>query len=133
MKTKYVFIAIIFLFSISTNAQKTNKIASKKLTSIYTFSIFPKNQNSFSAINKKLKLNNFSFTFINVFDADFNQLSIETNNDYKTSSIFIDDDFNRFQNENLLKGFLIKNDPTRWNFHCPPPFSVQSTAQKITN
>lgn len=127
MKIKYIFLVTSFLLSISMNAQKTNTSSTKKPASIYTFSIFDKNQNSFSAINKKLKLNNFSFNFINVFDADFNQLSIETNNVYATSSIFVDDDFNRFQNENLLKGFLIKNDPTRWRFHCPNPLSVQPT------
>lgn len=127
MKTKYLFLAVIFLSCVSINAQKTNTTSTKKAASIYTFSIFDKNQNSFSAINKKLKLNNFSFTFISVFDVDFNEFSIETNNVYKTSSIFIEDDFNRFQNKNLLKGFLIKNDPTRWNFHCPNPLSVQPT------
>jgi len=127
MKTKYIVLTLIFLFSLSINAQKTHKSSISKPASIYTFSIFDNNQNSFSAINKKLKLNNFSFNFINVFDADFNQLSIETNNVYATSSIFVEDDLNRFQNENLLNGFLIKNDPTRWRFHCPNPLSVQPT------
>lgn len=125
MKIKYFFLVIIFLSSISINAQKTNTNFSKKPASIYTFSSFSKNKNSFSAINKKLSLNNFSFSFINVIDADFNQLSIETNNVYKNGSIFIVDDYNRIQNENLLKGFLIKNDPTRWNLQCPNPLSVQ--------
>lgn len=127
MKTKYIVLTLIFLFKLSINAQKIHKSSINKPASIYTFSIFDNNQNSFSAINKKLKLNNFSFNFINVFDADFNQLSIETNNVYATSSIFVEDDFNRFQNENLLNGFLIKNDPTRWRFHCPNPLSVQPT------
>lgn len=127
MKTKYIVLTLIFLFKLSINAQKIHKSSINKPASIYTFSIFDNNQNSFSAINKKLKLNNFSFNFINVFDADFNQLSIETNNVYETSSIFVEDDFNRFQNENLLNGFLIKNDPTRWRFHCPNPLSVQPT------
>lgn len=127
MKTKHIVLTLIFLFKLSINAQKIHKSSINKPASIYTFSIFDNNQNSFSAINKKLKLNNFSFNFINVFDADFNQLSIETNNVYETSSIFVEDDFNRFQNENLLNGFLIKNDPTRWRFHCPNPLSVQPT------
>ena len=127
MKTKHLFLVIIFLFSISLQAQKATKTSSKKPVSIYTFSNFSNDKNSFSAINKKLNLNDFNFVFIDIVDLDLNQFSIDANNLYKTPSDFINDDFERYQNSNLLKGFLLKNDPTRWNFHCPNPLSVQPT------
>lgn len=116
MKNSCLFLVAFLLFSITLQAQKT----AKKPTSIYTFSKFSDDKNGFSAINKRLKLKNFNFVFVDVVDLDLNQFSVDTNNLYKTPSEFIFDDYKRYQNRNLLKGFLLKNDPTRWNLQCLP-------------
>lgn len=115
MKTSYLFLITVFLFKLSLNAQKLDKITSKKPISIYTLSKISVDKNGFSAVNKKLNLKNFNFVFVDVIDLDLNQFSIDSKYVYKKPSEFIYDDFNRYQNRNLLKGFLIKNDPTRWN------------------
>ena len=64
MKTKHFALAFIFIFSISINSQEITKIPSEKPLSIYTFSNFMNDENSFSAINKKLKLANLDFVFV---------------------------------------------------------------------
>lgn len=118
MRAKYLFLVIISFFSFLTNAQKTNEKSSKKSISIYTFSHKSDATNNFSTINEKLNLSNFDFIFVEITDLDLNQFSVETKNSYKTLSKFTDDDIKRYQNKNLLKGFLLKNDPTRWNLQC---------------
>ena len=127
MKLKNILFTVFLLINLSFFAQKKTTSTSKKPASIYTISNLLNSKNSFSAINKKLNLNNFNFVFVDIVDLDLNQFSIEVNNLYKTPSDFIKDDFKRYQNNNLLKGFLLKNDPTRWNFHCPKPLYVQPT------
>lgn len=121
MKTTHFFCALIFLFSISINAQKIDENLSKKPISIYTISAFSDDVNSFSAINKKLKLANFSFVFVDAIALDLNQFSIDFKDLGKTSTSFIYDDYRRYQDRNLLKGFLLKNDPTRWNLQRLQP------------
>lgn len=126
MKTKHLLLALIFLFSISMNAQKTNTASSKKPTSIYTFSNLL-NTNSFSAINKKLNLKNLNFVIVDQIDIDTNTFPLNFNDLEKNATAFIYDDYVKYRDENLLKGFLLKNDPTRWNLQCPNPLSVQPT------
>jgi hypothetical protein len=115
MKTKHFALAFIFLFSISINSQQITKSPSKKPVSIYTFSNFLNGENSFSAINKKLKLANLNFVFVDEIAMDLNQFSFDFIDLGKTPTAFIYDDYKRYQDQNLLKGFLLKNDPTRWN------------------
>lgn len=113
MKTKHLFLVLIFLFSFSTNAQKTNKSTLKKPVSIYTFSgLFNANHN-FSDINKKLKLNNFNFAYLNLNDSDANPYYLRLRNFGKTPTALIYDDYISYRDENLLKGFLLEHDPTR--------------------
>tara|TARA_R110001592_G_scaffold20317_9_gene82663 strand:- start:3081 stop:3458 length:378 start_codon:yes stop_codon:yes gene_type:complete len=121
MKTNYLFLVLIFLFSISINGQNIDEHLSKKPVSIYTFSNFLTSENSFSAINKKLKLVNLSFVMVDGIDLDLNRFSVDFNDVGKTPTAFIYDDYKRYQDRNLLKGFLLKNDPTRWNLQCAPP------------
>jgi hypothetical protein len=120
MKTKYSFVVLIFLFSISINGQNIEENLSKKPVSIYTISNFLISENSFSAINKKLKLVNLSFVMVDGIDLDLNRFSVDFKNLGKTPTAFIYDDYKRYQDKNLLKGFLLKNDPTRWNLQCAP-------------
>ncbi len=121
MNFKHVFLAIIFLSCITTNAQKKDKIASIKPVSIYTVPSFSNGENNFSAINKKLKLSNLHFVIVDELDLDLNRFSINAKDFGKKPSAFIYDDYKRYQDRNLLKGFLLKNDPTRWNLQCPQP------------
>jgi hypothetical protein len=121
MKTKHFALAFIFLFSISINSQQIAKSPSEKPVSIYTFSNFLNDENSFSAINKKLKLANLNFVFVDEIAMDLNQFSFDFIDLGKTPTAFIYDDYKRYQDQNLLKGFLLKNDPTRWNLQCLPP------------
>ena len=118
MKTKLYFLAFLFLISLTINAQKTDKKTPKKPASIYTFSAFSNDKNSFSAINKKLNLDNLNFVYVDRFDIDSNPFSVEYKDLGKTPTAFIYDDYKRYQDRNLLKGFLLKNDPTRWNLQC---------------
>ncbi|UAM97560.1 hypothetical protein K8354_14800 [Polaribacter litorisediminis] len=125
MKTKGSFLVIISLFSIAVNAQKKNINLSNKPASIYTFSKAISDKNGFSAINKKLQLTNFNFVYVDLLDLDLNRMSIDSNNLRNTPSAYIFDDYKRYQDRNLLKGFLLENDPTRWNLQCQNPLSVQ--------
>ena len=115
MKLKNILFTVFLLINLSFFAQKTTTSISKKPTSIYTFSNFSIDENGFSALNKRLNLKDFNFVFVDVIDLEMNQFSIDVKNIYKTPSKFIYDDLKRYQNRNLLKGFLIKNDPTRWD------------------
>ena len=127
MKLKNIIFTVFLLINLSFFAQKTTTSTSKKPTSIYTVSNLLNNKNSFSALNKKLKLNNFQFVFVNQIDLDLNQFSVQFRDIGKNPSTFIYDDYTAYRDENLLKGFLLKNDPTRWNLQCPNPLSVQPT------
>jgi len=127
MKTNYLFLSFVLLFSFSMNAQKTTTSTSKKPVSIYTVSNLLNSNNNFSAINKKLKLNNFDFVYVDQMDLDLNLFSFEFKDIGKNPTAFIYDDYVAYKDENLLKGFLLENDPTRWNLWCPSPLSVQPT------
>jgi hypothetical protein len=121
MKNKHFFLALIFIFSYTINGQNKPTKDSKKPTSIYTFSSFSKDKNSFSIINKKLKLKNFQFVYVDLIDLDTNTFSFNFNDISKNPSAYIYDDYLKYRDENLLKGFIEKNDPTRWNLQCPQP------------
>ena len=115
-KTNFLFV-LFFSCIFSLSAQENKKNSKNLPVSIYTF-IPAKNLNSFSIINKKLNLSNFDFVYANSLDIDYNLFSLDFRNMGKTPSEFIYDDYKRYQNNNLLKGFLRKNDPTRRNFQC---------------
>lgn len=121
MKNTYFFIILFFLFSFTLNAQATSKTGLKKPVSIYSVSNVLNSKNSFSAINKKLKLNKFNFFFVDLIDLDTNVFSFNFNDAGKRPSKYINDDYTKYRDENLLKGFLEKNDSTRWNLQCPQP------------
>ncbi|WP_439132644.1 hypothetical protein [Polaribacter sp.] len=127
MKTIYFFALISLVIVTSLNAQNSSKSQTKPFVSIYTFSSFSKNSNSFSYLNKKLNLSDFQFVYANLNDFDSNLFSIEFRNLRNYPSAFIYDDYIAYRDENLLKGFRLKNDPTLWNLHCPSPLSVQPT------
>ncbi len=59
---------------------------------IYSVSNVLNSKNSFSAINKKLKLNNFNFVFVDLIALDTNTFSVNFNYLGKTPSAYIYDD-----------------------------------------
>ena len=111
-KTKIIFI-VLFMISLSTKAQKDSIFSNKLPVSIYTYRSFSNDLNGFSSLNKKLDLSNVEFVFIE--NIDNNLFSIETKNKNGRFPEFIYDDLRRYQNNNLLKGFFCKHDPSRWN------------------
>ena len=121
MKITNLVFTVFTLLSTTLIAQKTTKIVAKTPVSIYTVSNFSIDKNGFSEINKKLKLSNFDFVIVDAIDLDLNRFSINTKHLTTKPSDFIYDDYKRYQNQNLLKGFLLKNDPTRWNLQCRQP------------
>jgi hypothetical protein len=127
MKLKNIFFTVFLLINLSFFAQKTTTSTFKKPVSIYTLSNLLNANNSFSSINKKLKLNNFDFVYVSQKDLDLNLFSFQFKDIGKNPSAFIYDDYTAYRDENLLKGFLLDNDPTRWNLWCPSPLSVQPT------
>jgi hypothetical protein len=127
MKLKNIFFTVFLLINLSFFAQNANTSTLKKPVSIYTVSNLLNSNNSFSSINKKLKLNNFDFVYVNQKDLDLNLFSFQFKDIGKNPSAFIYDDYIAYRDENLLKGFLLDNDPTRWNLWCPSPLSVQPT------
>ncbi|PQJ79686.1 hypothetical protein [Polaribacter porphyrae] len=127
MKIKYQILLLTLLFSFSFSAQKKNTHQSKKITSIYTFSSFSNNANSFTNFNKKLKLNNLRFVYLNQDGLDLNLFSFNFRDIGVTPSKFIYDDYISYRDEYLLKGWIRKHDPTHWNLQCPNPLNIQPT------
>lgn len=115
---KKIFLPVVLFMCVSFYAQRIETTPQRMPNSIYTFSALKKDVNSISSINKRLKLTYFEFVIISIDDIENNMVSLNSRNIGKTPSAFIYDDYKRYQNNNLLKGFLIKNDPTRWNLHC---------------
>lgn len=124
-KIQLVLISITCTFSLSLSAQQKQN----QPKSIYSFSPIAL-KNSTYALNNKLKLNNFDFVYVDLLDVDLDQFSVDFQNLGKKPSSLIYDDYNAYRDENFLKGFRLKNDPTRWNLQCPSPLSVQPTISK---
>jgi hypothetical protein len=122
MKTKIIFLTLALVCSFSINAQQK----SHKPNSIYTLTT-NLTKSGFSSLNQKLQLSDFNFVYVDLLDLDLNQFSVDFNNIGKHPSTLIYDDYNAYRDENLLKGFRLKYDPTRWNLQCPSPLSVQPT------
>ncbi|QNM84708.1 hypothetical protein H9W90_10930 [Polaribacter pectinis] len=112
MKKTYILTLTLFL-SISLTAQQKDLFPKILPPSIYTFSLMD-DINDVFPLNKKLNLTNFNFAYVNQIDLELNTFSIDSNNFGKQPTEFIYDDYKRYQDRNLLKGFILKNDPTRW-------------------
>ena len=117
MKKRLLSLTISLLLSISLCAQKTNTPQQKVPVSIYTFNSLDKDVNSISSLNKRLKLTSYKFIIVKADDIATKVTSINFSAIGKKPSAYIYDDYKKYQNNNLLKGFLLKNDPTRWNLH----------------
>ncbi|WP_298782108.1 hypothetical protein [uncultured Polaribacter sp.] len=120
MKTKYLFLFTVFIFSISLNAQKQDKKETTKPTSIYTFSKLSVDKNGFSALNKRLNLSNYTFVFSDPFNQSLNQFS-EDFQYFGKHPLAFNYDYKRSLDRNLSKILVLQNDPTHWNIHCQNP------------
>lgn len=114
----------IFLSLFGTLSASAQSKAQVKPKSIYTFSAT--NTLSFDKVtlNKRLNLTGHKFVYIDLLDLDTNILSLNARNIGRKPTKWIHDDYFKYRDENLLKGFRLKYDPTRWNLQCPNPLSV---------
>ncbi|OAD45517.1 hypothetical protein [Polaribacter atrinae] len=93
--------------------------------SIYTssFQLTADVNPSYTSINKDLNFKKqYKFSTISFEEIDDNQFLISDKNLSTKATRFIYDDYKSYRDEYLLKGFLQKNDPTRWdpiNFKQP--------------
>lgn len=106
------------MIAISYYGQKKDIIQKRVPLSIYTFNSIKTHIHGVFSIKKRLHLNSYKFVIVNANDLDRNMASIDFSTIGRKPSVFIYDDYKRYQNNNLLKGFLLKNDPTRCNLHC---------------
>lgn len=112
MKKYFFFFCCVFLGYFLVNAQE-NTTKKTLPTSIYFFDLQEDN-NDFALLNNRLKLAGLSFVLINNEDIDNGSFSVNFSDIGKKPSKFIYDDYERYQKNNLLKGFFKKYDPTRW-------------------
>ena len=115
---KYYFL-LITLFVGSFCFSQTNSTNKKLLpVSIYTSSLNATNSynsNSFTSIAKRLNFNKYyKFITVSFDDIDNGRFLISDDNLTTKPTIFIYDDYKKYRDENLLKGFLKKHDLTRW-------------------
>jgi hypothetical protein len=93
--------------------------------SIYTTSFQVKTNTtpSYASLKKNLNFKKYyKFSTVSFEDIDNGQFLISDKNLSTKTTIFIYDDYKSYRDENLLKGFLKKYDPTRWdpcNFRQP--------------
>ena len=93
--------------------------------SIYTtsFSVKTDNNPSYASLKKNLNFKKYyKFSTISFEDINSSQFLISDKNFSTKATRFIYDDYKSYRDENLLKGFLQKHDPTRWdrsNFKQP--------------
>ena len=82
--------------------------------SIYTLHTFSNTENnSYWNSIQKLNLTSYRFVYAKQNNLDYNIFSLRFENIGKRPSKFIYNDYRRYQNNNLLKGFLFENEPTR--------------------
>lgn len=124
---KYTFLLLtIFVgsFCFSQEQKTTNNTVFP--VSIYTsyYKINTTNKTpSYASVKQYLNFKNYyKFSTVSFEDIDSNQFVISANNLSTKATKFIYDDYKSYRDENLLKGFLQKHDPTRWqpcNFRQP--------------
>ena len=117
MRKESIFLIVALLMTVTFYGQNKKIIQKKAPISIYTFNLMENDINSTSALNERLKLTNYKFVTVDLEDIETNTASLDFKYLDRKPSNFIYDDYKKYQDNNLLKGFLLKNDPTRWNLH----------------
>jgi len=124
MKKYASLLLILFVGSFCFSQQKTTNNNFIPV-SIYTTSFSVKTDTTplYSSLKKNLNFkNHYKFSTISFEDIDSGQFLISDNIISTKATVFIYDDYKSYRDENLLKGFLQKHDPTRWdpcNFRQP--------------
>ena len=126
MKKNIFFILTLFVGSFCYSQQQKSTNSKLLPISIYTATFLStKNVNSptYTSVAKNLNFSNYyKFVTVSFDDIDSNRFLISDDNLGTKATIFIYDDYKSYRDENLLKGFLQKYDPTRWdpcNFRQP--------------
>jgi len=117
MKKYASLLLILFVGSFCFSQQKTTNNNFIPI-SIYTTSFQVKTDinPSYSSLKKNLNFKNYyKFSTISFEDIDGKQFLISDKNLSTKATEFIYDDYKSYRDENLLKGFLQKHDPTRWD------------------
>jgi tRNA splicing ligase len=116
--TKYFFFLLALFVGRFCFSQQQKTTSNKILPiSIYTafFNVQTNNNTSYAAIKKNLKFpKKYNFITIYFEDIDANRFLISDKNFGTNTPKFIFD-YKSYRDENLLKGFLQKYDPTRWS------------------
>ena len=126
MKKYASLLLILFVGSFCFSQQKTTNNNFIPV-SIYTtyFQVKTDNNPSYASLKKNLNFKNYyKFSTISFEDIDSGQFLISDKNLSTKATKFIYDDYKSYRDENLLKGFLQKYDPTRWD-------PINFTSQKL--
>lgn len=118
MKKRTILYILFVSYVGSFHAQQQASVEKKAPKSIYTFSSYTEDRNSFSSLNKRLGLGSFEMQWTYRLDSDLNPMPVEFKNMSKKPIIFQLDDYQRYQNNKFIREISYKNDPTRWNLHC---------------
>ncbi|PKV65908.1 hypothetical protein ATE90_2361 [Polaribacter sp. Hel1_33_96] len=127
MQTKYFYLLIILLFSITMSAQQKTEMNVNTSQSIYTLNFDNKDLNTYDALKKRLGFSAFKFFVTILPSAEFpmsQSFSVpsvhrifEFKGMKKKPTIYKLDDLKRYQNNRLAREINYKNDPSQWNLH----------------
>jgi hypothetical protein len=113
MKKRISFLLFILIATVSFSQIKTHN-KTKNPVSIYTINYKNSFKNNYFLIHKSLNLKAYRFATLSFQDIDRGILT--ASNLFSNRSLaFIEDDIKNYRDQHLLKGFLLKNDPTRWS------------------
>jgi hypothetical protein len=112
MKKVFLFLIPFLYVSISLYGQK------KAPTSIYTINSLKKNMHNTASLKANLKVAGFKFKHVNAHTIEEQIPPLNFKQIGKNVPEYVYDPHEKYENSNLLEGFLFKNDPTRWNLAC---------------
>jgi hypothetical protein len=102
----------------SSNGQTKINTNNKAPISIYTFNSIKINMHTIASLKKRLNIDSFVFQFTSPQTREKQQPLLIFKEIGKEKIRYVYDDYEKHENNNLLKCFLLKNDPTRWNLSC---------------
>lgn len=113
MKKNISILLVLLTISVSFSQNKSTK-KKKKPVSIYTINYKNTSLNTCFLVNKNLNFKKYRFSTLSFQEIDRGILT--TSNLFSNKSLaYIEEDIKSHRDEHLLKGFLLKNDPTRWS------------------
>ena len=106
---------IFICVNISTYAQKKSINISKAPVSIYTFNSLKKDTHSISSIGKRLNIKPFYLVIANNHNVDQKIYPLNFKEIGAKTTAYVQDAYEKYQDNTFLKEFLFASDPTRWN------------------